>query len=102
MVFNVKQGDPNASYLEIQYAQTTQCTDPVNNLINPYYSGVKGNWRPMYNYAYQVNRVKLPGSPNQAGGTNVRYSGYYNTYAPFWNFSNGVMTPIAPVVNGNP
>jgi len=88
----------NSSYLEFDYAATASvCTPPVRQIFNPYYNGVKGNWRPYYNYAYQVNRASAPGNPGLNGGTNIRNSGYYSTYSPFWMFADGAMSQLAPV-----
>ena len=56
--------------------------------FNPYYTGVLGNWRPLMNYVYTVNRDQKPGNPNQLGGTDIRNSGSYKTYTPFWTFQN--------------
>ncbi len=89
--------------LTFNYGIPGQCTNPVNQVFNPYYAGVKGNWRPQYNYAYLSDRMQTPGDPSQIGGTNIRTSGYYSSYTPFWlyNFNNStdswVLTPIAPV-----
>jgi hypothetical protein len=70
--------------LTVYYYIPGVCTDPVNYLFNPYYNGVKGNWRPYYSYAYQVNRVQTPANNSQNGGTDIRHSGYYSSYTPFW------------------
>jgi hypothetical protein len=87
--------------LTFYYTVYGQCTNPVNQIFNPYYSGVKGNWRPNYNYAYQVYRTENTGNASQQGGTNIRTSGYYSSYTPFWMYTNSGMVPIAPVV-GSP
>ncbi len=92
----------NPPILEICYYPTPQCTNPMNVSINPYYWGVKGNWRPDYNYAYQVPRVQVPGNSSQPGGTNIRTSGYYSTYSPFWTFALGGKLDAMPSVAGTP
>jgi hypothetical protein len=63
---------------------------PLNKLINPYYAGLLGNWRIKSQYAYQVNRENILGNPNQFGGTNIRKSGAYSVFNPFWNFDTGL------------
>lgn len=87
--------------LVLSYYIPGTCTNPLYQVINPYYSGVKGNWRPYYNYAYQVNRTQSGQNASQTGGTNIRNSGYYNSYTPFWQFNGQTMIPIASV-SGSP
>jgi hypothetical protein len=87
--------------INVNYYIPGQCTNPVNYLFNPYYNDVKGNWRPYYNYVYQVNRVQVPGNASQTGGTNIRTSGYYNSYTPYWMYTGGTMVGI-PSVPGSP
>ncbi|HET9056045.1 MAG TPA: hypothetical protein VFN30_04270 [Chitinophagaceae bacterium] len=64
------------------------CLTPIDKPINPYYKDVLGNWVPLMNYVYTVHREQKPGNPNQIGGTDIRNSGTYTTYAPFWNWQN--------------
>ena len=75
------------------------CNDPLNQVLNPYYQDVKGVWRVDYDHVYQVNRTQVPGNPAQTGGTNIRYSGYYSNYTPFWAFNAKILTPLAEVAN---
>ncbi|WEK34072.1 MAG: hypothetical protein P0Y53_16415 [Candidatus Pseudobacter hemicellulosilyticus] len=64
-------------------------------MINPYYTGVKGNWRPWISYVYTVDRTVQTGNTSIAGRTDIRNSGYYSTYNPFWNFGvNGLSNTI--------
>jgi hypothetical protein len=67
------------------------CSDPVGQTLNPYYAGILGNWRPVTNYAYTVAREQKPGNINQVGGTDIRNSGYYTAYSPFWNWQSGTL-----------
>ncbi|HET6994884.1 MAG TPA: hypothetical protein VFI06_07870, partial [Chitinophagaceae bacterium] len=69
----------------------TTCPNPVGRKINPYYTGVLGNWRPYISYVYTVSREEKQGNPNQTGGTDIRNSGSYSTYAPFWNWQDGLL-----------
>ncbi|MBV4358904.1 hypothetical protein [Pinibacter aurantiacus] len=62
------------------------CLDPLNNVINPYYKGVLGNWRPEQNFAYVVNRDQTTGNNSINSGTNIRKNGFYTTFNPFWQF----------------
>jgi hypothetical protein len=99
----------NVPTLIFNFSVPGQCTNPVGQVLNPYYQGVKGDWRPDYNYVYQVSRVQVPGNSNVAGATNIRSSGYYNSFTPFWtnttnttnNNPQGTLLPIAPVA-GSP
>jgi hypothetical protein len=97
LIFDGASG-ANPPMLTFYYTIYGQCTNPVNQIFNPYYAGVKGNWRPCYNYAYQVTRTENTGNVSQAGGTNIRTSGYYSSYTPFWMFTNAGMVQIPPVV----
>jgi len=67
------------------------CLDPLNKKINPYFEGILGNWRPYINYVYTVDRVQVPGSQTQQNGTDIRNSGYYKEFTPFWAWNNGKM-----------
>lgn len=67
------------------------CLDPLNRKVNPYFEGILGNWRPYINYVYTVDRVQMPGKQAQQGGTDIRNSGYYKEFSPFWAWNNGKM-----------
>jgi hypothetical protein len=69
-----------------------QCTNPVDQVFNPYFQGVLGNWRPYTNYVYTVNREQKPGNAIQVGGTDIRNSGYYADYSPFWNWQGNALS----------
>lgn len=60
------------------------CIDPVGKKINPYYTGILGNWRPASQYAYQVSRENLKTDATKAGSTDIRRSGAYSVFNPFW------------------
>lgn len=78
------------------YALNT-CTDPfkcrsivpANAVVNPYFTGLKGNWRPKSQYVYQVNREHLTPTSTQATSTDIRKSGAYAIFSPFWTYSGG-------------
>lgn len=75
----------------------TTCNDPLNQVLNPYYQGVKGDWRVDYDHVYQVNRVQTSVNAGQNGATNIRTSGYYNTYTPFWFLSGRTLNQLPEV-----
>ncbi|HEY6902140.1 MAG TPA: hypothetical protein VI233_15900, partial [Puia sp.] len=110
-----KTGAASASRLRVSYHDLTMtwiampitrpdpnvtvCTDPVNQIINPYYMGVKGNWRADYEHVYQVNRMQTGAAAGQNGATDIRHSGYYSSYTPFWTQSGHRLQPL-PEVTG--
>ena len=63
---------------------TCRQTIAVNNVVNPYYADMLGNWHPETNFVYTVSRVQNQGVAAQNGGTDIRNSGYYNSFTPFW------------------
>lgn len=62
-------------------------------LINPYASGILGNWRPWQQFAYHDARKNMPVSPANATPT-IRKSGVYNSYTAFWNYSGGIYKAV--------
>jgi hypothetical protein len=68
---------------------TNECLDPVGRIFNPYYTGVLGNWRPQSQYVYQTKRENFPGDPAKFGSTNIRTSGAYSVFNPFWAYDGG-------------
>lgn len=72
-----------------------QPNDPAVRL-NPYVSGVLGNWRPWVNYVYATNREQKAGNANQPSGTDIRTNGYYTNYSPFWNFGTSKINHTIP------
>jgi hypothetical protein len=63
---------------------------PLNTqvILNPYYTGILGNWRPKSSFVYQVNRENLQSDPAKFGNTDIRSSGAYSVFSPFWNYSS--------------
>ncbi len=84
-------GDPAERILKfrLKCPSDTTCTDPVNQPINPYYAGILGNWRPQSQYAYHVARENLVTDPAKPGSTNIRRSGAYSVFNPFWKYNSG-------------
>jgi hypothetical protein len=62
------------------------CVDPVDRPLNPYVNGILGNWRPKQNFVYMVDREQKAGLAALPGSTNIRTSGAYTSFNPFWEF----------------
>jgi len=60
----------------------------TNTIFNPYRNGILGNWRAKSQYVYQVNRENIAGNPNKLGSTNIRKSGAYSIFNPFWSYAS--------------
>jgi hypothetical protein len=69
--------------------KANECADPLNLPINPYYNGILGNWRPKYNYVFQVSRENLASDQFLQNSTDVRKSGAYSVFTPFWTYAGG-------------
>jgi hypothetical protein len=65
---------------------------PVNT-FNPYFAGVLGNWRAKQSFAYHIDRENIAGNPAQNGSTNIRKSGAYSSFTPFWVNGGGSFIP---------
>jgi hypothetical protein len=74
--------------LKFRLVCPTICQDPVGNIINPYYTGVLGNWRTQSQYVYQVARKNLVSDPSKLGSTDIRRSGDYTVFSPFWKYGS--------------
>ena len=72
---------------------------PINGYVNPYISGYLGDWRQVRASDFQVNREQLVAKPAVSipGATNVRTSGAYTDFAPFWQYS-----PAMAIWQANP
>ncbi|OQP63235.1 hypothetical protein A3860_25435 [Niastella vici] len=62
------------------------CVDPIDQVVNPYVKGVLGNWRPKQSFVYMVDREQKTGLSSLPGSTNIRTSGAYLAFNPFWEF----------------
>lgn len=62
------------------------CLSAVGSLFNPYYTGMLGNWRAKSQYIYHVNRQNIPGNSTILGSTDIRKSGAYSLFNPFWKY----------------
>jgi hypothetical protein len=69
---------------------TTCCPPPIAQRINPYYTGLKGNWRGKQSYAYTTDRDARPDPNNQAKNpTNTRKGGILAQFTAFYKIQNG-------------
>ena len=82
-----------ASYTSIQLEGLTCegeitggcCPDPVDKRVNPYYTGLKGNWRSKDVYAYTTDRLPRPDPSNTAKSpTNLRKGGIFQYFTSFY------------------
>lgn len=70
----------------------SSCSTP--SIINPYYQGIRGNWRPLKSYVYLADRTQTAGTNNtvdpRKDGSFLTYntSGVSVPFQPFWN-TNG-------------
>ncbi|MFL9482863.1 hypothetical protein ACI6Q2_08785 [Chitinophagaceae bacterium LWZ2-11] len=67
----------------------------LSAIINPYFRNILGNWHPKTNYVYTVNRTQPQNISTQKNSTDIRHSGYYSTYNPFWQFSTSGLVNIS-------
>ncbi|MEO5684264.1 MAG: hypothetical protein ABIQ88_16605 [Chitinophagaceae bacterium] len=70
------------------------CDLPIGQMINPYTTGLRGNWRPQKSFAYHIDRESLlpaitPGDADVIEKTDIRKSGAYNLFLPFWKYEQG-------------
>ncbi|MEP6728593.1 MAG: hypothetical protein ABJC98_22410 [Bacteroidota bacterium] len=69
------------------------CDPPVGQIINPYVVGLRGNWRLQKSFAYHTDRENIlpfinPGDPSVIEKTDIRKSGAYAVFSPFWKYEN--------------
>lgn len=53
----------------------------AGSIVNPFQQGVRGVWRPLRSHAYVANRTFT------TGGDNLRETGVYDSFNPFWQRS---------------
>jgi hypothetical protein len=68
--------------------------------INPYRAGILGNWRPWQQFAWHDTRKQLP-EPASGGVTNIRRSGIFTSYIPFWSYRSGLFRQADVAANPN-
>jgi len=64
---------------------SSACGVQLGTAINPYFTGVLGNWRKWKSSAYVVDRRQT----NSSGNTNTRVDGSFSAFSPFWTYNNG-------------
>ncbi|WP_315815575.1 hypothetical protein [Paraflavitalea speifideaquila] len=65
---------------------TENCYSLVKDTaVNPYISGILGNWRASRSYAHYARRAET--SP--AAATNIRKNGAFGEFTSFWKFQSG-------------
>lgn len=70
-------------YTQMNYSQANSCISAITDtLVNPYVSGILGNWRVAKNYVYYTDRTEK--EPTTI--TNIRINGTYDNFSPFWKF----------------
>jgi hypothetical protein len=83
------------SVISCQYLDTivsSSCKSAITDtVVNPYATGILGNWRKYKSYSYYSQRAET--DPTVA--TNVRINGSIPHFTPFWIFQNG-QTVIQP------
>jgi hypothetical protein len=79
-------------HIESAKTYTASCAEPLNGIINPYFYGIKGIWKPLQNYVYQVNRVNSVPVVSTAG-SNISNTGHYSDFSSFiFIAQNGTVT----------
>lgn len=64
------------------------CETPEGEIVNPYVSGLRGNWRALKSWTYLDNRTHS-GISNPDPGPDQQYDGIFLGFTPFWE------TPVA-------
>ncbi|RFM31946.1 hypothetical protein DXN04_24475 [Chitinophaga silvisoli] len=78
------------------------CPTLLGSVVNPYFTNMLGNWRPYQKYVYRVDRKAEPNELNKAkGATDLRNSGYYANFTPFWQYdgSAGMYKAAGPAAD---
>lgn len=61
----------------------------LTSYFNPYRTGVKGNWRTKREFLYDTKRVNNKVNSTDPSGTDIRRSGHFQTFVPYWTQSGG-------------
>lgn len=71
---------------------TTQCGKIAGDIVNPYFEGLRGNWRPLRSHTYLADRSQTSATNNnldiRKDGTIITYDLNNNNqiaFQPFWN-----------------
>lgn len=63
------------------------CSDRIGDTINPYYTGILGNWRPWQSFAYHSDRSNGNAQQPSIGQTDIRNAGFYLNFNSFWGYN---------------
>ncbi|WP_316815867.1 hypothetical protein [Pedobacter nyackensis] len=69
------------------------CTPPISataNIINPYFHGYLGNWRPSQTKVYQETRKYADIFNHASKSMDTKTAGYLNSFNPWWRYQNGL------------
>ena len=70
------------------------CPNPINQKFNPYYTGLKGNWRGDKSYVYTTERDPRIDPANAATlPTNLRKGGIFSAFTSFYKIEGGAFVP---------
>lgn len=79
-------------------SSTVVCGPNVNDVVNPYLVGIKGNWRMLKSWSYLSDRNQTLAGTNSTN-TDIRYDGVLVTknpsngsleaFSPFWQWNSG-------------
>ncbi len=80
--------------VSVSCTTTGCCPSPINQVINPYYTGLKGNWRGKESYVYTVNRDPRidAGNNNAKLPTNLRKGGIFADFTSFYKIASNQFT----------
>jgi hypothetical protein len=71
------------------------CPPPIDQKINPYYTGLKGNWRGKQTYVYTTGRDTRPDPINTSKlPTNTRKGGIFSAFTSFYKVEQGKFVSI--------
>jgi hypothetical protein len=68
-------------------------SDPNANVFNPYRSNILGNWKEVKSFVFDINRATLTSDNTVLGSTNIRKSGYYAGFSPYWASNGSAFSP---------
>lgn len=84
----------------------TICDLPMKVTINPYTTGLRGIWRQRQSFRYYTERTLTlpfikPGDKDVPGKTDIRTSGTYTQFTPFWSFTANGWKPAGTGLDPN-
>ncbi|HEY8972552.1 MAG TPA: hypothetical protein VIM64_25780, partial [Puia sp.] len=95
-IFYIVRDTPITGYMLLHYNPTCDtlidysCNSIVTDTsLNPYTTGVLGNWRGNRSYTYYGTRAET----DPTSSTNIRHNGAFRDFAPYWVFQNKSLQP---------